>query len=668
MARHRRGATIWLIIACIFVVVLIGLGFIYIQRIMSGGMEVVNAVDAGTLNVAKHALVNPTVDVVQENCPAFVGLGENDSNLINLVTYNRAVALAIMVAANAEEEDTDEARTHARDVFNQLKRLQAALNRKFQDDPSMGGAFMNCAEPNVPRMLGSHSNMQERASIESGYFQVGGASNIYFVDNQLPPTRDMTQFLVDDTSSGRAPGGHKWLAGYKPVSIGAGTFYATPVFPGKTPHLISEKDFGNVSSVAGVPDPAQAVLPNCFRKGGGAISEPANSNVESQAHAVVGALNRQYPARFPYGYVRIVNPAGLNRGYRGSLLTDGANDLFNKELFAPNKISQSNNAVFSTDVRQLAAWVAYNNSTGSDEWGRDPALDPRNNGFNMANMRFGSGRNQQATLDQLLEVTSIDCTCSNGMYDRTSNSSCEDRNKVNTWAGNFGRSSRFVNFQGERGFTSIEWLKVRCLEERGRIGNTFGTLLPPPPTTGLMLFQHGAPYPVPQFPAEFGQLGTPWQLMEQVGQCATTANGSAFSRILRRCRQIKPDCTYEEVKAVLNSRTLPLGSTLYIYRNDAGRLVMDAQGPRHKTDAAPDGAGDVANCLVSYDFEGTTVNTGKHTGTADADFEDRPWSQARCSQASDSCKWTDSSGHENLLGVLEFENKVLGTCEFGAPN
>lgn len=669
MPRQKNGSTIWLVIAGILILAIIGIAFIYISRIMSGGMEVANAVDAGTLNVAKQALVRPSVDVGSGDLTQFAGLGEDGSNNeINLATYNRAVALAIMVAANAEDENTAEARNHARLVFIRLKQLQAALSARFDENLSLGGAFINCAEPNAPRMLGPSSTVRDQGTIQSGYFHVGGASNIYFVDNQLPPGRDLSQFLVSDAAAGTAPGGHRWLAGYKPISIGQETYYATPVFPGKTPHLISQRDFGGIDAIAGVPTPGQAVLPNCFRKCGMAVSQQSNSDLQSQASAVVGALNRQYPARFPKGYIRIVNPNGLNPGYGGSLVSDGSNDLFNKELFAPSKVSQSNNGVFSTDVAQLAAWVAYNNSSGSDQYGRDGSLDPRNLGMDVNQMRFGAGRGQRATLQQLLEIQSIECTCTNTNFDRTTSNNCEDNTKVTVWASNFGRSSRNTQFSGPRGYTSIEWLKMRCLEERSRIGRTFGVLLPAPDPTGLMLFEHGRPYPVPQVPVQFSQVGTPWKLMEQVGPCATTASGSAFSRIFRRCRQIDPDCTIEAVRAVLDSQPLPLGATLYVYMNSAGRLVMDTTGPSHKTNIAPDGPTDAADCLVRYDFEGTTVNTARASGSADADFEDKPWSQASCPRAVDKAIWTDASGYENLLGVLEFENSITGTSEFGAPN
>lgn len=664
--RSYRGGSIYLIIASVLILVIIGVAFICISRIMSGGMEVANAVDAGTLNVAKQALVNPTVDVMANNTSQFANLGENNSNNISLATYNRAVALAMMVAANAEDENTAEARAHAQQVFEQLKRLQMALSQKFETDPALGGAFTNLARPNVPRMLGQNSTVQDRGDIRSGYYMVGGASNVYFANNQLPAGVDLTPYLVTDPQAGTAPGGERWLSGYRPVSIGGRAFYATPVFPGKTPHLISDRDFGDSQSVGG--DATQAVLPNCFRKGGTATAQQSNTNLETQASATVGALNRQYPARFPNGYIRIVNPQGIDRGYVGSLTTDGTNDLFNKELFAPSTITQSMNGVFTTDKDQMAAWVRYNNSTGDDEYGRDGSLNPERLGFNVGNMRFGSGRNQRATLQQLLGVVLVECACTHTDFDRTASGPCESQQKVNTWQGNYGRGSVNQQFSSQRGFISIEKLKAQCLEERARVGRNFGVIIQAPPPTGLMRFTHGAPYPIPQFPAEFAQVGTPWQLMQQVGTCATTANGSAFSRLYRRCRQIKPDCTPQEVEAVLDSRQIPLGTTLYLYVDSAGALVMDTNGPPNKTNVAPDGPADVSQCLVQYDFEGASVNTARALGTADAGFEDRPWTQASCPKAMDQAMWTDSSGFENLLGVLRFQNSVMGPSEFGAPN
>ena len=104
--RRQRGATLGLVAACVFLVIIVGVGFYFLSKIIGGGREVANATDAGALNVAKQALrrgavalndltiFNQGIDLTAE----FGGLSDPpNSGTIDLITFNRLVAQALLV-------------------------------------------------------------------------------------------------------------------------------------------------------------------------------------------------------------------------------------------------------------------------------------------------------------------------------------------------------------------------------------------------------------------------------------------------------------------------------------------------------------------------------------------------------------------------------------------
>src|SRR5215470_15505076 len=100
--RKQLGATLALVAACIIVICFIGMAFFFVTRILGGGKELQNASDSGSLNVAKQALIQPIASIsgATDYDKAFSGL--LDSHGVDLLTYNRLVGQALLVALNAE--------------------------------------------------------------------------------------------------------------------------------------------------------------------------------------------------------------------------------------------------------------------------------------------------------------------------------------------------------------------------------------------------------------------------------------------------------------------------------------------------------------------------------------------------------------------------------------
>lgn len=84
--RRQRGATLGLVAACVFLVILVGVGFFFLSKIIGGGREVANATDAGVLNVAKQAVRRGAIPLTGALVAEFGELTEPPNSNVDLVT------------------------------------------------------------------------------------------------------------------------------------------------------------------------------------------------------------------------------------------------------------------------------------------------------------------------------------------------------------------------------------------------------------------------------------------------------------------------------------------------------------------------------------------------------------------------------------------------------
>lgn len=668
-SRNERGA-IGLVASVALLVVVLGAGLFLLSMIIGGHRELSNAVDSGVLNVAKQSLVQPTIDVNTLGTPEFSGLGENKSDQISLLSYNRAVAQVMLVALNAKDENTPLAYNRVKLLNLQLEKLGTALAEAINTGSSLNNAFDQLLTMNNTRMLGGISSRERQ--IRCAFMKPEQSTNMWFAPESLPNV-DISKYLNNAPGAKKSASGQPYLKGYTPLTFGDVTLVGTPVFPASAPHLVSTAEFDSSLTLPDVGIPLSSIPANSFK--GGANSEHVSTKnfVGSVACAIVGCAKNDFVARIPKGYIRIVNKPGIggtNVDY-GMIISDGDNDLFNKELFAPSSISQSDNGVFTTDKLQLAAWVKYNNSSGDDENGHDGSLKPDVLGYKTDLMRFGTVANQRATMAELLNIKSQICNCNHLMYTGTLAGPCKDN--APKWRANYGRMSKFADYTASRPFMVVEDVKRQILEGRSKPGEGAQAIdiNKPEAPSGLMLFNHSATYPMPAAPMQFAQLGSPWQLMNQVGPCASTRGGLAFRDIYMKCQQIRPGTSEAEIIAALDSKKLPMGSSLYLYLDNSDKFVMDATGPSYKTAIEPDGTRSPEACQSRYEIDNLSVNTARGGSLADADvgFDDAPFSRCPSKpQGIDRAVWSASSGYQNLMGVMEFENDLSGAGQWCAPN
>src|SRR4030095_2514401 len=148
--KHSHGQTLALVISTIFIIVVLGVGIYYLLLIFGGARQTTSAVDAGSLNVAKVALLAPPVtldpnDSIEKTIQAVVGKG----NQVNLLNFNKVVAWGLLVATNALADGSSEAKLEAKAVWMKIEgdktnslaaRLQKALTDPTSTVPPGGGA------------------------------------------------------------------------------------------------------------------------------------------------------------------------------------------------------------------------------------------------------------------------------------------------------------------------------------------------------------------------------------------------------------------------------------------------------------------------------------------------------------------------------------------------
>ncbi|MBU6453839.1 MAG: hypothetical protein KGS72_18820 [Cyanobacteria bacterium REEB67] len=386
--RRQGGATLGLVAACVLLVIVIGVGFYFLSKIIGGGREVANATDAGALNVARLALKRGTVAVSSlstSDQAEFGGLAT--SGQITLLNYNRLVAQAMMVAKNAENEGAPtNAKSNAIATANAVKAignsLKASLTASLASTAanSLGGDFNAIAGSNNTKMWNG-STVACVTPITQGYLKTGGSTNIIWDANtQNAFGAWAPAHATPDLSAGNNPnsadvlgasvgGGAQYMPGYVNNSFLSGSVVLAgiPVFPNTKPHLVDIGQFNSdlTKNAAFAADPN--VPPNAFQTNARATEAKSGNLASSVACAVVGVLTNDYKASLPRGFVRISNgpDAVATNGSFGVPISDGTNDIFNNQLFNGSGITTNGSSgVFTTTPSYLSDWAQFNSRSG----------------------------------------------------------------------------------------------------------------------------------------------------------------------------------------------------------------------------------------------------------------------------------------------------------------
>jgi hypothetical protein len=614
----------------------VGVGFFFLSKIIGGGREVANATDAGVLNVAKQAVRRGAVPLTGGLISEFGALTEPVNTKVDLVTYNRLVAQALIVGKNAEVLGGP-AIGHANQLRADVRTIGLALKNNLASEPNFASDFSSIASENNTKMWNGPA-VSLVGTVSSGYMKTGSSTNVYFAPATLAALGGWAPPLSSQPA--KANPAARYLAGYTPFNVnGNATFlYGVPVLPQTKPHLV---DHGQFNTTAIDPD----TPPNAFRTNSRALEAKSGAMGTSVACAIVGVINKEFAAVIPRGFIRVLNgqDAFVNGNPAVSMpVSNGANDIFNNELFHGDGVLQANTGannggqpVFSHYASRLsqakADWSAYyatrntvhNGDSYTDTHGDLQINNITDNGppgsagnyyagnpnlwavcqdylTNPAahDIRTGGAHNQYATFADLWALAQSNDTtqCKFDMYDTSLAGKPEGPaciNNLSNWSTNFGRNdpgtSTYTPPPG--GFTNVEYMKADLLGKiAGKAGGGFcASVGGMPNPSGLKAWpgdvKSGAngsnkPYTGGSTKVNYLETGTPLTYLRQLGiQGGSSGTTCPYNQIIdsvwKRMQQVQPTLTKSDVETALNSTTLSLGGS---GTADNGKLYLYVQG------------------------------------------------------------------------------------------
>lgn len=742
--RRKRGATLGLVAACVFLVIVVGVGFFFLSKIIGGGREVANATDAGALNVAKQALRKGAVPLAKYGLTdEFGALTSNVNGNVDLVTYNRIVAQAMIVAKLAEMENAmsggaPTAKGNATYLASQVRQIGNDLKTNLSAPGFLNGDFNSISTLNNTKMWNG-SPVQLNGNIVPGYMKAGGSMNV-FLD---PATLAAIDGTWSPPNSGQPVaakyGAGTYLAGYTPMNFfGSTLLMGIPNGPETKPHLVDVGQF-----VSAAPDADTPM--NSFKCNSKALEAKSGGVGGSLACAIVGTIDQDFKALIPRGYVRIVNgpdATSSNGAPSGFPVSNGANDIFNNELFSPpgNGIYQQSSSspgreVFTTSSGNLnaavALWAGYVNTMpghpgydptwagnavtdGSPNYGGgDPNYWTTNNLSdyltNPAKYDLHAGNDPTqpyATFADLIAMGSGQVNCVYTMYDDTLSPSNPCASSLGTWMGNYNRD--ITNGPGTQpgGFTNVEFMKADLLGKvAGRKGGSFCASVGPSGASGLKawpvdgagnvqksgVYGSGAAmgYEGGGTHVNFMNTATPLTYLQQLGvkggpSGTTCAYNQIIDDIWARLKIVEPTVSRASVVTALGNTKYPLSlqgdgtSKLYLYVDASKTVQMSDALPWKDTGIAADGPAPSGSykCDSTYPLNGWAINTASYQGIAggpahgDGYYHEAPFTQPAPGtgpNGTDSALFQLSSGYNNLLGELRFQETVEGAT-FCKPN
>jgi hypothetical protein len=670
--RTQAGQTLPLAVGFTIVLALLGCAFFLMSELLGGHKESQNSVDASCLNMTKEISKNVGISlnpgIEQDN---FSSLVDPDTNQLNLLYYNRVIAQALVVAANAQQESTSSAISNAQSLFDAIqnnsgqvpKCLAARLSQSLSDPNGLAANYFSEMETkNTLRLLGNSAAIAYRpadygVSYMNRYSDNSGAAANISVDTTVFPS------LAPYVSSQKDPNcpNASFLQGYNDFTINnIGTITAVTLNPGQGPHLVSRNAF---NSQTASPSNAGTVPPNAFTSS--ALLSGQQSFVKIAA-ATTGALKTFSPG-IPGGFIRIRNLPGITYNGLPGVTTDTA---LNYELFdGLYLVNFADGTVgFAANADLLQNWINYNQQLLNA--GGNPAADtswPVVNGQQLTGETnadppatvFDSNGNP-ATRQELGKITGFvggvdtdgqprkytyldldpqsDAQALMALY---SNGAIDNAHNYDFGAGGSGnvRSATLTSIEDAKALLITNYYNV--VNQKNPQPTTINTSTDIPGATGLRLFDHSATYvALPTFGGPQGYDNISQQAFICEGSIQFTTPGSALdylneingetpanpavsiqsikAQILQRLQQINPSVKAADVDALLSGTTLDLGETAYIYNDPgSGKLIISKTAPswvsQKGLSATADGT--AQECDGSqYNLLGNIVNPVKELG------------------------------------------------------
>lgn len=685
MTRRRSiGGTLAFVAALGLLLVLLGIAFFFYQMITGGGTELQRATDAGNLNVAKQALRSPGLPLSGNELSEFGDLTDTNGE-VNLLTFNRLVGKATIVALNAQAQNTPQARQNAQAVHNMLEGPNGIGNRlavQLSTHNNLSGHFQNVSLQNSLRMLGNVNTQDVSGETANAFMKPNAASNVFINSQQVP--LDFSQNppvrlgFATDNSSVFNHNGKLFLRGYTPLNTGSVRPVAVPLRPGEQPHGVSLHDFGSqISQTPILGTRANPLIPpNAFRSGGSANeTRQTNNQILTRACAVVGSLNLDYAAQIPRGFILVDNAGASLSGPVQTLPSPPgrAPDMFVALMNIIN-VAQSNGRTYiseNADFPRLRQDIM--SATGPDiQSARETAAT---NWLNNGNF-IDSPTN--FTAQQLVNDFGPGSTPTIFNCDNTPSSVSQPPcNPLQSQFQTTYSPSRFGPPSQADNLMAIERFKALVLEIRHGVdfgGSACRTARANYPCTGLKKY----PLDIRSNPSQI-PFGEPNPTVRELFNQMTSGIGPIEQDMRTRMRQIDADATDPQIDAIFNT-PVPFGTIRMIYRHPSTQnLILAAvntypngwQVPQNidfdnPNSQIPDGR--IENATRRAQVEGFSHNGGLINLPNEGGYPN-PWDCPPGDGATteDRAQWRPHSGSNNLLGVLRFRNCAEGGGSWCCP-
>lgn len=332
--RNKKGTMLYLVGGVTTLLVALAAFFIWLMLVLGGNRETQNAVDAGSLNLAKQVLENPAVKLEKESRFEPLGQVRRDGVFVNLNNFNRLSAQVMLIQSNfccmrSEGIEDPSARVCVDVLTKECGEIGINLAQQLAARANVIPYYESTANENSTRMLNACSINGDVRIYQSDYQTAcsnrTGASNLRVRDQQFPTSMSplwntlRTRCAVD--ISDEKPD-CAYLRGYlNDMDVGLGPLHFVPLkecngslseIRSGHPHLISERtmnedaDLGRLVWRVPVPN-AFGIKMNAGTKYIDPIASGASSSIVVSTRPSEG-----YYAQLPHGFIRIINAPAVN--------------------------------------------------------------------------------------------------------------------------------------------------------------------------------------------------------------------------------------------------------------------------------------------------------------------------------------------------------------------
>lgn len=581
-------------------------------------------------------------------------------------------------------------------------------------DPTNLYINTNPATTNLPLILQGGSLISSVDPSSPLYSTIEGSIN----STALGPSAN-TSYLAGYTPINLGSGGTTWTLYGVPLYPTIYNSSQQPLTGTGQPHHVSARDFYEAKTALAAtlaPGGQGIVPPNAFKSVANSAADTTTATGDMEAYAVASAQNQTFQASIPNGYIVIYNPPGAL-----AQQVSNVNSTFNNELMPPGifiATTTSGGVVFTTDPNALQQWANYNANghTGSQPplidadaqplffftnpgdanagppgWGAySIASDAGGNpvpyqGVSNCQWTDVSGASASAPCDTLLANFQAAYPDTNDPPPPSpTNQLMAVEQLKQSVVQAFDALPITVNCPASNNPSGLRWWIQPGNQQQPPAGppvlagiaarsanNPMGSYLDYPAGEQAVL-PDGRTVTVTN--AQISADGTLSELFQQALTPSQTAMVTA--QVVQRMLEIDPTTTAAQALGWLNGLTtpIPMNSTWYIVHNantpGIGGWSFTSTPPSGATSggAGPSPAADgSAQYYTSGNYQ--TIDM-----TVDADFDNDIHQQlytqtpdpSTTSLGMDVVVWTPSSGYQNMLGQITFQNYCSGTLPAGA--